>query len=1607
MKTSLNHSYRLVWSDVQQTFVPVPECASGRGKSSGGKASRITRSLLASLALTASVAHAQAVLPTGGQVVAGSASIATQGKSMTVTQTSDRMAADWQSFSIGKDHSVNFVQPSSSSVALNRVLGSDVSVIQGAINANGQVFLVNPNGVLFTKDAQVNVGAMVASTLNISTADFMAGNYKFEGASSNAIVNQGRMTAVGNGAGGGTVALIAAKITNEGSIHARAGSVLMGAGSKVTLDLGGPVKIQMEQGALDALITQGGAIKADGGLVYLSAKAAGDLVSTVINHTGVTEAQTLATGESGQMYLMGGMQKDRIEVGGKLDASAPKGGDGGFIETSSAKVDIQPGLKVSTKAENGKAGEWLIDPFDFIVASSGGNITGSALGTLLASNHITIQTANPEPSSSATLLAGTAGTNGDIFVNDGITWTSGKTLTLNAWRNIEINAPIDASGGSGGKLALQYGQGALASGNTATYTINAPVSLKASGVQDGNNGTTTTNFSSQLGSDGPVINYTVVNSQADLQGLALNGNYALGSSLTFSDNWMPIGNSWNSCSTMFCGNFDGLGNTISHLNIAPTTYSGDGVGFFGAANGATIQNLRFDQASVNITASGLPSYMAIGTLVGWQVGGTVVRNVQVNNSTLENGTNASAVGGLTGWLDNYGGVRPSVISQSSVHADVSSAGGYVGGLVGQIDTAQVLRSYASGSVTTNASFIDAGGLAGLNGGTIADSYAINSVTGAEVPTQVKVGGLVGVNNHNGVIERTYATGRVSSVTGSSTTYIGGLVGQNQNISGGISNSHWDADSTGQSSATGLDLGSVTVGELRSTSATINAYTQTTYTGFDFTNTWWMASSASRPFLRSEWRQNITNAHQLQLMAIKSNISYSLAKTIDLAPSLTNQSEMWRDIANANGSFQGSWIPIGNLRPSAYNATDERWRTTGSDNPFVGIFDGQNYSISGLTIQRPTSYPTNPSANQVLDSNGVGLFGYVSGSSSEIRNLTLINPDIKGFFSVGSVVGAIQDGSIRNLTVQNSQVEGSYSVGGIVGALLYDASAPVATNLQVSNGQVRGHSDVGGAVGINEGNISLSNAAVTVAGSGSTVGGLVGDNYGVIDQSSASGAVTGGSSLGGLVGSNGGTISSSFASGNVTNAGRGTSNGGLVGSSDGIITDSHATGDVVTPATGFTGGLVGSVYGGQISRSYATGSVQASSLAGGLVGYSESFSGRTNNLIEKSYATGAVTASADHSGGLVGRAKNTNIQNSYATSTVSGTGFVGGLVGEFQGGSESDGPLITNSFAAGAVTGTSNVGGLVGRYSSLYPNDYSSTRNSYWDTTTTGQSTSQGGVGKTTAQMKDIALYSAWNIEDDQTLSDGYPRLTRSADDAAAVWKIKSVADTTSSSGGSSSNTDGGGDSTGGSDSSGGSSSGGSSSGGGSSGGGSSGGSSSNTGTGGNSTDSSSTGESGIGNNDSTTDQTAGNGGGNSSGTGSSNVPPTQPTNTAEEQQRQAAIQAAQSAVQVAAQQVSGSAAGSSGVAGNPALSSSMSTQLGAGSAGTLTSLSLSGGLAFVNVSQSQGTPETSSQPSAQATDRTAQVAQDGAGRDASGFMRVFVVNGGISLPPQINEAEQQ
>ena len=326
----MNRIHRKIWSKRLGAYVVVAETARSTGKSSGVTGALLGAVLLGASGLALATSVPGNALPTGGQVVAGQAGISQSGNALTVTQGSSKAAINWQSFSVGSDARVNFVQPSAQSVVLNQVLGADVSVIQGSITANGQVFMVNPNGVLFTPTAQVNVGALVASTQNISTADFMAGNYKFSGNSTASVENQGRITT----ANGGAVALIAARVVNSGQITANAGQVALAAANTVTLDLGGPVLLRVSEGALNAIIEQNGGIRADGGTIYLTAQAAGNLAASVINHTGVTQAQTLAD-VTGNIKL----SADIVSHTGQLDASSDAGRGGHIVVEAGTLID--------------------------------------------------------------------------------------------------------------------------------------------------------------------------------------------------------------------------------------------------------------------------------------------------------------------------------------------------------------------------------------------------------------------------------------------------------------------------------------------------------------------------------------------------------------------------------------------------------------------------------------------------------------------------------------------------------------------------------------------------------------------------------------------------------------------------------------------------------------------------------------------------------------------------------------------------------------------------------------------------------------------------------------------------------------------------------------------------------------------------------------------------------------------------------------------------------------------------------------------------------------------------------------------------------------------
>ena len=1086
---SLNHIYRLVWSQVLKTWVAVAEHTKGRGKGKNSRSKLIASGLaLASLATALPVALAGPVtLPSGAQVSAGSADVTRSGATLTVVENSQRAAINWQTFSIGSNATVDFIQPNSSAVILNRVIGTESSVIDGALHANGQVFLLNSNGVLFSKNASITTGGLVASTLMMSDADFMAGRSTFSASGTHAsVINQGTLNA-----DGGYVALLGNQVINQGTISAKMGTAIMASGDQISLNFNGNalVNVVINKGTLDALVSNQQAIYADGGAVVLTAKAADSILAGAVNNTGEIRAETIA-GSAGKILLLG--TDGAVNVGGTLDVSAPVSGNGGHIETSGASVHVADNAHITSAAKMGLAGSWLIDPNDFTIAASGGDITGAALNAALGAGNVTIATTSGSAScTGASCGLGTAGS-GNINVNDTtnpVTW-SAHVLTLNAYNNININAPMYGSGTAG--LALWFGQGAIAAGNLSSYNVNAPVNLASSG-----------SFSTRLGSNGSTVNYTIVTGLGaatdaatapgtmTLQGMAatasLSGNYVLGANidacLTGGTCASGATAAWNSgagftpigtvFSHPFTGTFDGLGHVISNLSInRPAT---SGVGLFGYGGGSSIvRNIGLQ--NVNVTGSN-----GTGALVGYGYGLV---------------SNAYATGTITGTAGSYG----------------------TGGLVGYFG-GTIFNSYTSGTVNGNG---DVGGLVGTTNGptnSISNSYSTATVTGITA-----VGGLVGYQyGSSSTINNSYSIGAVAG-----TTNVGGLVGQKYN--GTAPNSYWDTTTSGQpASAAGTGL----------TSAQMQ--TPSFLTGLNFTatpgangNNWVIVNAdgtiatpgsttqgATFPMLASEYATTISNTHQLQLMAMDLTASYTLGQNIDASATGGTLSDVW---------FGSSFIPIGH-----------------PGGRFTGSFDGLGHTISNLTVNLPSTnyvglfgYGASQGISNVGligasvtgNNNAGGLIGF--NFSGTISNSYASGVSVTGGQWVGGLVGT-NYGTVSNCYAAGTVNGSNGHVGGLVGSNSdYYGPAGTITNSYAAVNVTGSGFYVGGLAGVNGNNAIISNSYATgnVNGSGlNNVGGLVGNNdaTATISNSYAAGAVStvSNTNVGGLIGANYGTVSNSF------------------------------------------------------------------------------------------------------------------------------------------------------------------------------------------------------------------------------------------------------------------------------------------------------------------------------------------------------------------------------------------------------------------------------------------------------------------------------------------------
>ena len=198
-------------------------------------------------------------LPVKGNIVFGQGGMSVNNTTLTVIQQSDKLAINWDSFDIAQGNSVIYNQPGQQSIALNRVLGRDTSQIYGNLKANGQIFLLNPNGILFGKGAQVNVGGLIASTKSMSNHDFTRGNYTLTSQiQEGKLVNQANLRTTA----GGYIALIGQQVDNQpsGIINAPQGKAALACGSRVILNLdrGNLLGVQVQGEQVNTLLQNGG-----------------------------------------------------------------------------------------------------------------------------------------------------------------------------------------------------------------------------------------------------------------------------------------------------------------------------------------------------------------------------------------------------------------------------------------------------------------------------------------------------------------------------------------------------------------------------------------------------------------------------------------------------------------------------------------------------------------------------------------------------------------------------------------------------------------------------------------------------------------------------------------------------------------------------------------------------------------------------------------------------------------------------------------------------------------------------------------------------------------------------------------------------------------------------------------------------------------------------------------------------------------------------------------------------------------------------------------------------------------------------------------------------
>ncbi len=734
-------------------------------------------------ALLGGAATAGPVLPTGGKVAAGSAVIATpSATSLSITQSSSKVVIDWTGFSIGSGGKVDFAN--GKGATLNRVTGSSASALDGLLTATGSLFLINPNGVLIGKNGVVQTGgSFVASTQDLSDTAFLkGGDLTFTGASNAAIVNEGKV-----GSLGGDVALIAASVTNTGSVAAANGAAGLVSGYSVlmrdaSLDNG---QFSVLLGGAGTSVTNGGTIaaanaelRAEGGNVYA---LAGDTAGT-IRATGVKSGQ-------GKVWLVA--DGGTLDVAGTIEAQGA-GGSTGTVETSGGNV------KIGKASIDAHGGTWTVDPDDLLIDDAAAGTIETALNT----SDVVEQTNATGAPTGAGQIYPTPNPLGDIIVEGAISWNTTHSLTLSSYHSLYFEAPITVAGA--GSLTLVTDNTGAGNGGTLVFD---PENTASPGIVQF---TAKTNAGQPAGSlfigsgtSAPQA-YTLVSDLTTLSNdiaadAAANdrfGYYALATKVDGSNGGAGYTQSplTSTLSEAFDGVLEGLGNTIDKLTINDTTNGAVGL-FGGIDNNSVVRDLLL----TNVSVTGSVSNALIGALAGINYG--AISGVTIESGTVT-GTAAAQVGGLVGDNNNVidssesdatvtdmasGSTVGGLVGYSSIQVTTSTAYGevmggdnsQVGGLIGSGIAYDVVNDTANGFVSGGVG-ADVGGLIGsLQGGAPTNVSASSQVTGGDGSF---VGGLVGLNQ-DAAISNSYATG---SAAGGADSRVGGLVGYS---TGGINDSY--------------------------------------------------------------------------------------------------------------------------------------------------------------------------------------------------------------------------------------------------------------------------------------------------------------------------------------------------------------------------------------------------------------------------------------------------------------------------------------------------------------------------------------------------------------------------------------------------------------------------------------------------------------------------------------------------------------------------------------------------------------------------------------------------------------------------------------------------